>query len=182
DPSLDTSPVEVEVEVEVTSPSSSNTLKTLEEIETELSDIEEEIRLLDEEEKEAKEKAEEVEFVDTSVKDIFGPSPPSDLDDVNIDVIMDNQELPPSLSSDAPNAEGSQSASTLAREVDVAGEMALRALDVSFLLLEKGLSAAPEVQAKVETAGRRADEALKDGTGEKGWKLLTRVNRGSTKE
>ena len=56
---------------------------------------------------------------------------------MNIDVIMDNQELPPSLSSDAPNAEGSQSASTLAREVDVAGEMALRALDVSFLLLEK---------------------------------------------
>ena len=40
----------------MTSPSSSNTLKTLEEIETELSDIEEEIRLLDEEEKEAKEK------------------------------------------------------------------------------------------------------------------------------
>lgn len=157
------------------SPSSSNTLKTLEEIEMELSNIEEEIRLLDEEEEKEKAKvrmggdgevyrfyeslirnlsvvalllpqAEEVEFVENEVNNIYGGLPlddletPDDLNGVNIDVIMDNQELPPSLSSDdpdAPNAKDVSSASTLAREVDVAGEMALRALDVSFLLLEK---------------------------------------------
>ena len=43
-------------QVEVNSPSSSNTLKTLEEIEMELSNIEEEIRLLDEEEEKEKAK------------------------------------------------------------------------------------------------------------------------------
>jgi hypothetical protein len=90
--------------------------------------------------------AEEVEFVENEVNNIYGGLPlddletPDDLNGVNIDVIMDDQELPPSLSSDdpdAPNAKDVSSASTLAREVDVAGEMALRALDVSFLLLEK---------------------------------------------
>jgi len=171
-PMLET--VSVEVEVEVTSPSSSNNLKTLAEIEDELSGIEEEIRMLDREEELALSEAEDALYTATSetAVDIMTEVDP------DITVVPDSWDLPKSI--DGETDSDMSSASTLAREVDVAGEMALRALDVSFLLLEKGLNAAPEVKGKVETAGRRADEALKDGTGEKGWKLLSRVNRGVT--
>ena len=51
-----------------------------------------------------------MEFVENEVNNIYGGLPlddletPDDLNGVNIDVIMDNQELPPSLSSDDPDA------------------------------------------------------------------------------
>ncbi|GMH99078.1 hypothetical protein TrST_g8328 [Triparma strigata] len=112
----------------------------------------------------------DVEILDES----FTSPPPSDVSVVNSDVDVVNsipETLSSSSSSSSFDAPPSSKSAALTRKVDLFGEAAIRALDLTFYVAEKVVEETPKVKEEVKRVGVRVEEGLKDGDGEVGWKV-----------
>lgn len=60
----------------------------------------------------------------------------------------------------------------LSNNVDKFGDVALRALDLTFFVAEKMIAETPKVVEEAEKVSYKIEEGLKDGDGEVGWKQV----------